>query len=223
MKPFRAALVGVCLFSLLSACTSAQSSKDTTLHSTSSGAGITSAIDASSSRGTVAPNPTITTRPIAPPDRVVTITCTEGRNSAGTVPPGPEALSIGNVTFDGLGSKVSTIPMAADVGVKLPHSTSLHFRKTPVQISATRTRVVLSISAGNQYLALVPASIWTGNGGGDVSVWLTKTLVVQGCSDSKTYLFGGIVSGTSRGCFTLSVAVGDKKSSVALRLDGSRC
>lgn len=137
---------------------------------------------------------------------MVELSCADG--GSGIAPTSANDLAGGGVTLEGLAGNVEG-SRPADVGLGVPSGQSLYFIKAPawLRARAAKTTIELSASSGG-YLAWVPARIWTngGRGGIDLTPWMTSKVVFDGCPDTHTTYFGGLLSTDPHICLSVQVA-----------------
>lgn len=138
-------------------------------------------------------------------NRTVELSCLDG--GSGNAPTSADGPSVGGLIFEGLVGNVEGAN-PADVGLGVPHGQPLYFIKAPAWLKrgSAKTTIELSASSGG-YLAWVPAPVWTGGGGRiDLTPWMTRKLIIDGCPDRDSTYFGGLLSTDPHVCLTLHVS-----------------
>jgi hypothetical protein len=125
-----------------------------------------------------------------------------------------------------VGSPVTTLPRAGDVGIAAPTSADWRFRKSPLFLAGTAATVTISVpDDGRQYLLWVPTNDWVGGATGAAHrPWISHRVVAAGCDQRGVGFFGGILAIDPERCFTLSVESADApRLDLDVRADGGRC
>lgn len=128
------------------------------------------------------------------------------QDSAGELPIGDSAgnLQLSSATLTELRERQDP-RLATDVGLKLPPSAALYFRKTPLYIEAGGGPVTLTLlGQQDEFLSWVPASVWTGGTAPDLQPWAAKSVTFQGCAHSGAMYFGGLLAADPTRTFQLT-------------------
>lgn len=155
----------------------------------------------------VPPTPTSTAIPSAsrPHQRTVELSCADSTSTP--APTGSGDRTVDGLTLEGIGGRLHGLT-PADVGLRVPEGPALFFTKAPAYLRPGTPATTIELAAGSSgYLAWVPASIWTGGGGGpiDLTRWLTSRVVFDGCGQHPSTYLGGVLSTRPGICLTLRV------------------
>ncbi len=148
----------------------------------------------------------------------IVLTC---KDSAGELPLGDSA---GNITVSGAtltDLRGNQDPrLATEVGLKLPPSASLYFRKTPLYIQAGTGPVTLTLpDEQDEFLSWVPASVWTSGSPPDLQPWAAKSVTFQGCADSGAMYLGGLLAADPARTFPLIGSHSGNQSTARISLE----
>lgn len=108
----------------------------------------------------------------------------------------------------------------------MPAGSDLRFRKVPAHLPAGAGPVTVELAAptGDQALAWVPATEWTGGGRPELRRWLARRVTFDGCPDRDVTYFGGVLAGRADACLHLRIQpAGAGSRDLRLRLDGAPC
>ena len=145
---------------------------------------------------------------------------------SGSTPTAPGDLTIAGLTLEGLAGEVRDIPPASRAGLDVPARSDLRFRKAPAHVAAGAGPVTVELAqpTGDQALAWVPATEWTGEGRPDLRRWVTGRVTFDGCPDRDVTYFGGVLADRGDACLHLRIQpTGTPAEEVRLRLDGHPC
>lgn len=136
------------------------------------------------------------------------------------------ALTFGPVRFQSLQTRAS-VPKVAEAGLTVDDPRLSVFRLSPITIGPFDGIVTITLSTGLVYFAYPADDSWISGSGTsalDLTPFLSKTMKLEGCSDSGSMLLGGIVAQSGELCFEISASEGGKAlGSARVRLDGQKC
>ena len=120
------------------------------------------------------------------------------------------------------GPGTAQIPLAAEVGVRLPPGVNWYFWKSPVPVRANARDVTITASGQGVALLWVPADVWTS--GLEAGPWASSSVTLQSCPDRDALFLGGVLAATPDTCVVMRVesAVPGEQMLVG-RLNGSPC
>lgn len=162
--------------------------------------------------------------PVARPgSQAVELSCSDANLSA-EAPTGRANHTVDGLTIEArLDSLTGSAP--ANVGLRVAPGSRLFFVKAPLYMKpGTPMTTIKLTSASGGYLAWVPSRSWTGGSGPiDLAPWVTRTVVLDGCTDRPSTYLGGMLSTDRHMCLRLQVSQGGGKAT-ALRIGPSaRC
>ncbi len=148
----------------------------------------------------------------------IVLTC---KDSAGELPIGDPAgnISLSGATLTDLRGKQDP-RLATEVGLVLPPSASLYFRKSPIYIKAGAGPVKLTLPDERyEFLSWVPVSVWTSGSPPDLQPWAAKSVTFQGCADSGAMYLGGMLAADPARIFQLTGSHAGHQSTARISLE----